>query len=83
MLKRISNLSFGIFALHGPILFSLGIYIQRTLMKKMPYALSLCVNIVVLTFVVLVAAFVFHYVVEEMIMKRIFSSSLLRRKQNE
>lgn len=78
--KKTSNLSFGIFALHGPILFSLGIWIQRMLMKRMPYALSISINLVVLTFVVLVAAYIFRYVVEDMIMKRIFSSSLIRRK---
>ena len=70
-LEKINGLSFGIFAVHGSILFSLSIVIQMRLMCIMPYALCFCINAIVSLLIVLLISYVFHLLIERGIVDRL------------
>ena len=62
-----NDLSFGIFALHGPILFSLCIILQQFLMKYIPYSMGAAINILISTIVVMLAAALFNKSVQPIV----------------
>ena len=67
LLLSVNSLSFGVFALHGPILFSFSILLQEFLMNQMSYSLGIMINIILSTLIVIFAALLFNKTVQPIV----------------
>lgn len=71
ILVKMNHLSFGIFAVHNPILFSFSIVLQLKLCTFFSYDICSVINIVITTLLVLAVASIYNMVVEKLILGKI------------
>ncbi|MCR2047475.1 hypothetical protein NSB25_09305 [Acetatifactor muris] len=86
-LEKVNHLSFGIFAVHGPILFSFCIILQYWLADKVPYVGAVLINFIVSTSVVLLFSATYHNIAERFLnviiahLKRLHSDKKIYRER--